>query len=277
VLDGVAPPGLFKGPVEFAAGAQAAMNRLVAACREDRACRAAFPEFGRKFQAIVQRLDRGPIPVRVKNVVTHRVETVYLSKEVFSDQLRHLMYDPQGSSYVPYIIERAYAGDTLPLGTVIDVVARGFAEQTDWGAFMSYTCAEEMAFITPDEIRRTSVHSWFGDVRVRAQQHACAIWNVQPVPRAFIEPVRSDAPVLMVSGTDDPATPPQFAAQELRYLPNGRSVLVRGAAHATETACTDRLKIAFVRAGSAKELDTASCNASFARPPFATSMKGFPG
>ena len=277
VLDGVAPPGIFRGPVEFAATSQASVSRLFAACRSDGVCHAAFPKFERKFAAIVRRLSRGPMPVRVKNVVTHRIETVLLSREVFSDQLRHALYDPQGASYVPYIIDRAYAGDTLPLGTVIDTNARGFGGQTDWGAFFSYTCAEQMAFITPDEIRRTSGNSWYGDVRVRAQQHACAIWNVRPVARSFIDPVRSTAPALLISGSDDPATPPQYAAQELRYLPNGRAVIVRGAAHGTQTPCTDTLKIQFVRAGSAKGLDTRTCSGAFARPPFATSMKGFPG
>ncbi len=45
----------------------------------------------------------------------------------------------------------------------------------------------------------------------------------------------------------------------------------------TETPCTDALKIAFVRAASAKDLDVGKCSADFKRPPFATSMKGFGG
>jgi hypothetical protein len=79
----------------------------------------------------------------------------------------------------------------------------------------------------------------------------------------------------MISGTDDPATPPNFATLELRYLPNAKQVLLRGASHGDSSACTEHLLVKFVLAGSAQHLDTASCTASFHRPPFATSMTGF--
>jgi hypothetical protein len=51
-------------------------------------------------------------------------------------------------------------------------------------------------------------------------------------------------------------------------------VLVRGAGHTTETPCTDRLIVQFVRAQSAKGLDVSRCDAAFKAPRFATSMAG---
>jgi pimeloyl-ACP methyl ester carboxylesterase len=81
--------------------------------------------------------------------------------------------------------------------------------------------------------------------------------------------------VLLVSGTDDPASPPSYAERALPYLPNARWVLVRGAGHVTETDCTNRLKVTFVLAGSARDLDTAACSSAFHRPAFATSMADF--
>jgi pimeloyl-ACP methyl ester carboxylesterase len=89
--------------------------------------------------------------------------------------------------------------------------------------------------------------------------------------------VRSTAQVLVISGTDDPTSPAAFAAQRLAYLPNAKRVLVKGAGHVTEIPCTDRLKVAFVRAGTARGLDVSSCSAAFARPAFRTSMAGFGG
>jgi hypothetical protein len=79
----------------------------------------------------------------------------------------------------------------------------------------------------------------------------------------------------MVSGSDDPTTPPKYASLALPYLTNARQVIVQGAAHVTETPCTNRLKVEFVLSGSAGGLDVASCSKAFSRPPFALSMKGF--
>jgi pimeloyl-ACP methyl ester carboxylesterase len=98
---------------------------------------------------------------------------------------------------------------------------------------------------------------------------------VNPVTPAFLDPVRSDAPILMISGSDDPTSPPKFAEQALPYLPAARILLIEHAAHATETACSDRLIVKFVRAGTAKGLDLAGCAGAYHRPPFAMSMAGF--
>jgi pimeloyl-ACP methyl ester carboxylesterase len=78
----------------------------------------------------------------------------------------------------------------------------------------------------------------------------------------------------MISGSDDPATPPHYAESAVKYLPNARIVLVQGAGHAAESPCVDALVLQFVRAGSAKRIDVNTCSAAFKTPPFATSIKG---
>jgi pimeloyl-ACP methyl ester carboxylesterase len=275
VLVGVAPPHFLILPLEDAAGAQSAIDNLISECKADANCNKHFPDFGAHFSAVVRRFNAGPIDVPVRNAVTKRVQTVKLSKEVFADRLRQGMYDPDVAAYVPYIIERAYRRDYAPLATFVDVVTQGFASELASGLNLSVACAEDIPFITESDVVRTSVHSFEGDLRVRAEQRACAIWNVKAVDAGFVEPVRSDAQILMISGSADPATPASYAKAALAYLPNGRMVLVKGAGHGTETDCTDRLMIQFVRAGSAKGLNLNACSAAFEHPPFATSMKGF--
>jgi pimeloyl-ACP methyl ester carboxylesterase len=275
VLEGVSPPHFLINPLQDAGGSQASISRLIAECDADASCKKRFPAFARQFDAVVQRFDNGPVSVPVRNAVTKRVQTVRLSKEVFADRLRQLLYNPGVAAYVPYIIERAYEKDYAPLATMVDSVSQAFSQLVYMGLNLSSTCAEDIPFITEDDIARTSANSFEGDVRVRAQQRACRIWNVEPVSPSFLEPVRSSAPILMVSGTDDPATPPVYAREALPYLPNARIMLIKGGSHWTDTSCMDRLIVAFVRAGSANGLDLSQCTASFTRPAFATSMKGF--
>jgi pimeloyl-ACP methyl ester carboxylesterase len=275
ILQGVAPPAFLKIPLEDASGAELAMEQLIAACAHDTECEVRFPEFKEHFAVVAHRFDAGPVKVEIENTATKQPENVLLSKEVFADRLRQALYGSGLAAYVPYIIERAYLGDYLPLGHLIETVTQGFAKGVDLGLNLSVTCAEDIPFVTEDEVRRTSTGTFEGNARVRAQQRACKIWNVRPVSASFNQPVQSSAPSLMISGTDDPATPPTFATLELPYLSHGKQILVDGASHDDTTPCTDHLLVEFVLARGSLPPNAASCAASFHRPPFATSMSGF--
>lgn len=275
ILDGVSAPHFQPLPGE-PMGAQRALDDLVSKCRNTVACNAHFAQFSRHFNALVRRFNQGPIAVPVMNLATKRMQTVPLSKEVFIDSLRHVLYDPVPTSYVPYIVERAYARDYASLGRMIQTISRLFSNDLDTGAFLSYSCADWLPFVSQSQLNYAKVHSFAGDLRTRAQRRACATWDVPAMPATFNDPVHSEAPVLMILGSDDPATPPQYGEAALRYLPNGRAILVRGGGHGADNGCTDKLVLQFVRANSAKGLDVSKCSATFRLPPFATSMKGWP-
>ena len=275
LLNGVAPPHVLIIPLQDAAGAQLAADRVIAACRADARCDSTFPHLAAHFAALVRRFDRGPLTIAIQNTVTHRRQDVLLSKEVFADRLRQTMYSAATAAYVPFIIDRAFHGDYLPLGEMVMVTADGLDGLVPAGANLSVTCAEDIPFITEADVRKTSADSFMGDARVRAQQRACAIWNVQPVSAAFQQPVRTDAPVFMISGADDPTTPPNYSLEALAFMPNARRLLIANASHDDEVPCADALSERFIRAASAKHLDTASCAAAYRRPSFALSMQGF--
>lgn len=274
VLDGVAPPHFLIIPLQDAKGVQDSITRLIAECKADPACDSRFPSLRDHFYAVIRRFDRGSIRVPLERADNKRL-LLSLSKEVFSDRLRQLLYYPESAAYAPFIVEQAYRSDYAPLATMVDSVTQGFAQEVAGGLNLSVTCAEDIPFITAVDVARTSANSFEGDLRIRAQQGACRIWSVAAAPPAFLQPVRSSAPILMISGTDDPTSPPTFAQQALPYLPNARILLMRNASHGTETECGDRLIVEFVRAGSARGLDLRRCAASYHRPAFAMSMAGF--
>ncbi len=273
VLEGVAPPGSFLIPLDFVRGAQTAMDDLIRDCAHDAACRRSYPRFGPHFTALVRRFERGGIRMTVTNAATKRATPVTLSKEVFADQLRHILYSADTAAYVPYVTEQAYRGNDAPLAHVIDVASQSFG--LAMGLNLSITCAEDIPFITQARIAGVIAGSFGGATRIRAQQRACDVWHVSRVPVAFEEPVRSIAPVLMISGADDPATPPGFGRAALRFLPNGRQIVVPHAGHDAESACTDALIVAFVRARDVTRIDGGRCTATAHRPPFALSLRGF--
>jgi len=275
LLQGVAPPHFLIIPLEDASGAQTAMTNVIAGCAGDTDCKSHFPHLEVHFQALVSRFDGGSLDVRIENTATHKMETVALSKEVFADRLRQTLYSEYSAAYVPYIVERAYAGDYTPLGTMIEAATQGLGSLVAQGENLSTTCAEDIPFITESDIARTSAGSFEGDARVRAQQRACAIWNVTQVSSDFQEPVRTDAPVFMIDGADDPTTPPEYALAAVRYFPNGKALVIANESHDIGAPCAMTLSEQFIREASVKHLDTASCAGASHRPAFATSMAGF--
>jgi pimeloyl-ACP methyl ester carboxylesterase len=263
VLSGVYAPHF--QPVPGAPdGAQKALQDLVAKCRQDSACRKHFPQFASHFASVIERFKRGPLSVPLK--VGSRFVNVPLYAEVLVDRVRQALYDPDNAATIPFVFERAYRSDYKPLGDLVNGMTLALARALDYGAFLSYTCADEVPFIKESAIREVAARSFVSDLRVRAQQHACALWHVRPMPAAFDAVVRSNVPVLMIIGSDDPATPSKYSEQELPYLTHGFALVVSGAGHINEVPCTDSAMVAFVRSGG--ERPKMRCAASFRLPPF---------
>ena len=104
---------------------------------------------------------------------------------------------------------------------------------------------------------------------------ACPAWNVGTRPKNFIAPLSTDVPVLLLSGEFDPVTPPRYAEQVLKHLPNGRHIVAKGQGHGTLGAgCMPRLLAQFMDKADAKALD-ASCLDTLTAVPAFTSFNGW--
>lgn len=263
ILEGVSPPWMLL-PLPFPRGAAQALEDLEKSCASDRICSTTFPHFAQEFGAVLARSKHGGVPVSDGNRI---------SFEVFADRMRQAMYDSFTAAYLPYIIHRAATGDTPPLAKLVATISHDIPGTLAMGMNLSVTCAESLPFISNEEAHRESQGTFMGDSRYRAQRRACTTWNVRAVDRSFLDPIRSNVPVLMMNGADDPATPPRFGAQALAYLPNGRLLLVPQAGHDFSSRCSDGIEAQFLESYSVQTLAT-SCLRGEHRPPFATSAKG---
>jgi pimeloyl-ACP methyl ester carboxylesterase len=102
------------------------------------------------------------------------------------------------------------------------------------------------------------------------------VWPRGKVDEDLRAPLRSEVPALLLSGSDDPATPPAYANQAARAFTHHRDVVLEGFGHGQLTApCVDRIMAQFVARASADALDV-SCVRE-ARPlAFFTSLNGPP-
>ncbi len=263
-------------PTFLAPQTQAAFERVVRDCAAEPSCRAAFPDPRADLETVLKRLEAEPAKVAVQDG-DGKAATLRLTRNGAVQTVRYLLYRPSGVQYVPLLLRRAAAGDLEPLAqTAYDLASALLASPPD-GLYLSVTCAEDVAFVDRKEARRLAAGTFVGALRLRQQLAACAEWPSAKVPPDFLEPVRSDIPVLIVAGENDPATPLEWAEKVAGALPRSRVLVVPGGTHTVYglegTGCIDRLIADFIERGTAEGLDFESCRKAIRRPPFAISLE----
>ena len=262
---GIAPPSA-KLPLSFAKGVQDSMNRLFSDCAADKACAAAYPDVSGDLKKVLARFDNGPVEVEATNIYTRQAQKVTVTRDAFVDGIRQLLYVPNAAAALPALIHIGAGGDLGPLvGTAFQVMSQ-IDSKIARGMQFSVICAEDVPFITDQDIKTTSANSFYGDARVRPTMKACEEWPKAKVAASFVEPVKSDKPVLMVSGALDPVTPPWLAQEVAKTLPNSKLVIIQNATH-TSYDCVEGFIADFIDKGTTQGLDT-SCTEKIQRPPF---------
>ncbi len=201
VLKGVAPTAL-KNPLYHARGAQKALDWVFATCRDDPECNAAFPDLRAEFEEIVARLDEEPAEVTVRDASGDEL-TLRLTRRAFAEALRVMLYSSRTARRVPLLLHRARAGDYGPFVAQGVMSNRGLRDILAFGMLLCVTCAEDVARITPAEIRAATLDTFLGDARVRSQREICSFWPQSELSKDYAEPVTCDAPTLIVSGIFD--------------------------------------------------------------------------
>jgi pimeloyl-ACP methyl ester carboxylesterase len=137
--------------------------------------------------------------------------------------------------------------------------------------YLSITCSEDVPFITNREAKRLTKNTFMGTYRIEQQQTACANWTRGNIPNDFLQPVRSDIPVLILSGEYDPVTPVSMAKEIAGYLPNSQLVVIPQMSHIfdglSNEECFDRIALDFIEQSGKSKLNT-DCVKSMQPPPY---------
>lgn len=274
VLDGVVPmamtlPGSF--PDDF----QRALDLTLGACEMDEACRKRFPDLRRNLGELLDRLERRPIPVREKHPRTGEIVEFELRRSVFADVIGRSLYASEGASLIPMVIDMAYQGDfsSVMALALIDEVTPVEARPS-LGMFFSVVCAEDWPWFDSEQWREGQPVMFRDESLVETWTNVCSFWPTGTVPEGYRQPVRSDKPVLVLSGSLDPVTPPRWGEKVLESLSNTRHVVVPGVGHGTSFfGCLPSLIADFINGGSLDGLDSA-CVSNLNRAPFFLTQGG---
>ena len=272
VLDGLAPVAM-RLPSNMNADAHRALDRLFADCAADPGCREAFPDLPATLTAVLQDLEASPRRLDTTHPRTGEPFALELSSVGFAGGLRNALYNTTLSSLVPWTVARAAAGDFAPfLAQLTPLVESG--EAINVGMFLSVVCAEDVSRLAAGEAERLAGEGMLGRLTMEVTTGACSVWPAAELPDDYFEPVRSDAPALLLSGDLDPVTPPRWGEAVMDGLTDARHVVAPGAGHGVlPRGCTRDVVAEFIEAGTHAGLDV-SCIERLRRPPFLLSAAG---
>ena len=254
-----------------------AIEELFAACAADDECGAAFPDLEERFYSLIRRLNDDPLAVEVPLAGSDESIPLEIDGDSFIDWIVvDQLYGPAvgdfGASYLPLLIEKVEGGET----ELLEPATRAFWSQVidnpdwAWGLMFAVNCQQDLpaAGDTTPSADAAAREQLDGFARTETQRAICATWDLPPQPPAAMGYVRSDVPSLVLAGSLDPVTPPEWSRTTADNLTSSTYVEFPGHGHNVTAAnpCAAALEAAFLDDPDS-ELDL-SCVATAPGPSF---------
>ncbi len=228
VLDSPAPNQLILGE-GFAASLDSALRRDFADCSAAPACKKAFNDPMQTLHELRDGLRANPHQVTFRDPRTFEPVSRMLTPDLLVGVVRLFAYEPETAALLPLSIDAAARGDFAPLLGQQRLLAADLAGDINGGMGMSVICSEDA-----DDLRAQpqDAGTMLGNLLIEQIKAQCALWPHGARPADFHAPLRSDKPILILSGARDPVTPPEYGDQIMRGLSNARHLLLKGQGHA---------------------------------------------
>jgi len=271
-LDAVAPPQVVIGPFGF--NGSLAFEKMLQDCQQQKPCMQRFPNLKQDYDQVMQSLDQQSVLVDTQDPLSAEPMQIRLTPGRFSSVVRLALYNPATRQLLPYAISEARAANYKPILGLMGGTTTAVQNSIYLGLMLSVVCREDLPRATESLLKQDANNEFIGGKTGQAFVDLCQGWQTTPAPSSFAQPVESKKPVLLLSGTQDPVTPPRWADIAARTLPNSVHVIAPYAGHTIAGhTCANRIVAQFVRAGSVEALDT-QCVKQRKLAPFVLNANG---
>lgn len=255
VLDSVVPNQLVLGE-DFAANLDDALKKNFANCTAVAACKQRFGDSMQTLYQLRDALRANPHTVSFRDPQTYETVERPLSEFSLASVVRLFAYEPETAALLPLTINAAAHGDVGPLLGQAKLLSGDLSGDMNNGMSMSVICSEDADLLQP---RPQDQNTILGNHLIDALKAQCDVWPHGTRPASFHDPLKSDKPILILSGELDPVTPPRYGQQILPGLANGRQLIFKGQGHSLlGRGCMPELLGKFIDKPDPKQLD-ASC------------------
>jgi pimeloyl-ACP methyl ester carboxylesterase len=251
--------------------AQRSLDSVFDRCEADPACHQQFPAVRREYSELLDRLEQ-PVAISVAHPLSNEPIDLTMDRERLGQFVFNILYSPDFQSLLPLLIHHAHeTGDYTPL--VIQGLAVAQSTGLYPGLLYAVICSEDAPLIDADTAAGYQAGTTFPLFAERFTA-ICETWPRAAIDPGFRDPLQSDIPALLLSGSADPITPPIYAGSVAEGLSNSRQLILPGYGHGVIGAgCMPKIVAEFFRTGDPAAPDT-SCLEELQPPPFFTSFAG---
>lgn len=213
-----------------------ALRNVFHACAQDLRCGRAYPDLERKFLAIVDQLNRQPVPLTLTTPLTRQAIVTRLDGNAFVSALMPLLARPysdnsaRGTS-IPKFIQAASQGQ-------FDWAANSLSGDLESstgsakGMYHSVVCLRAKSVqATPDQ----ALPPPYPQLVALGTREAEAVNNVCPMLEASLKPPfayrNTEIPTLVLNGAYDPVTPQPYGESVATKLKNAHVYTFPGLGH----------------------------------------------
>jgi len=226
VLAGVQGPddGMMRSP----AAVDAQIDRLTEHLKTDPTTRKAFPDFRRQLVSLLAELAEKPAVAPVPDKKTARRPEIAVGRWDLAFFARPRVSQTWGVRSLPEFLGPMTDHDFTPLAAAaLDYRRAPVGSMMPWATI----CASGVSPARLRELQDEARSAILGAAVNFPFPDACAGVNVRTLGSRFRSPVRSNVPVLFISGSLDGETPPGRTNETAAGFPRGTSLIVPGASH----------------------------------------------
>jgi pimeloyl-ACP methyl ester carboxylesterase len=241
----------------FADSSQRALDLVFARCRQDEACRTAFPALDKEFAAIQAQLKKEPASTSLKDAAA---QPVVVTSDMFSTVIHYMLMGADTAAQIPRLVHRAAVmGEWDPIGRFyLEQIKPLLAMVLQQAMPVNILCREPWALYQPEQVAQNGRGSYYSGAQVAQAQLFAQICPALPEPdpqAMYAAPRATSAPVLVLNAEEDPQNPPANVADIATFYPNSRVLIEPYRGHfITEWSCPVRMLTEFVELGNVQEL-----------------------
>jgi pimeloyl-ACP methyl ester carboxylesterase len=211
---------------------QEALDSILNRCEADAWCSSTYPGITSEFTTVVSRLSTSAPTIRLTDPRSGAAVTVTIDAGTFLRFVSSYLGAVQDAAALPKAIHTAFEGDWMTLAQGYLATHQGGSDpRVTLVASRTIGCSDEWAREDADRAAAYGGTSPFTAIVVTQAQTDTFFCRYWPHATGASGTVRSDAPIVFLNGTADPADPPENVANAKAVMPNSLVVPVAGYGH----------------------------------------------